>query len=69
MKHGTEIIKMLEEQGIKINDQIMNTIDMLAYEIYNKGKEDGIEEGKKIGINQACREMENKIILIKSKEL
>lgn len=67
MKHGVEIIKLLEEQGIIINEQIKNTIDMLAFEIYNKGKEDGFDEGKKTGINQACREMEDKISLIKNK--
>jgi hypothetical protein len=44
-----------------------NTIDLLAYEVYNKGKDDGIKEGKEIGINQACREMEKKIGIIRSK--
>lgn len=67
MKYGTEIIKMLEELDIVTNNQVKNTIDMLAYEVYNKGKEDGIEEGKEIGIIKACREMEKKIGIIRSK--
>jgi len=68
MNYGIEIIEMLEGQGIIMNKQIENTINMLAREVYTKGIEEGIKEGKTIGINKACREMEMKISSIRNEE-
>ena len=68
MKYGIEIIKMLEECNITIDEKIKNTIELLAFEVYNKGKDDGYQEGIIAGINKACREMEIKIGIIRSKE-
>jgi hypothetical protein len=68
MKHGIEIIELLEKEGVTLDIQKKNTIDLLAYEVYTKGKEDGYQEGRVAGINKACREMEMKIDTIRSKE-
>ena len=65
--HGKEIIEMLKEQGIQINEQEKNTINLIAYEIFTKGKEEGEKEGIKIGINRACREFEVEIGVIRRK--
>lgn len=65
MKYGIEIIKMLEECNITIDEKIKNTIELLAFDIYNKGKEKGYEEGRVAGINKACKEMEMKISTIR----
>jgi hypothetical protein len=68
MIYGTEIIKLLEDEGITLDEKLKNTVELLAYEVYNKGKENGYEEGRISGINKACKEMENKIAVIRSKE-
>ena len=65
MKYGTEIIKMLEECNITMDEKIKNTIELLAFEVYNNGKENGCEEGRVVGINKACKEMEMKISTIR----
>lgn len=61
MERGENIIKLLREEGLEINTKLANTINMLAYESYEKAKEEGVEIGMKIGINRACSELRTKI--------
>ncbi len=65
--HGKEIVEMLKEQNVHIDKRVKNTINLIAFEIFTKGKEEGEKEGIKIGINRACREIEMKIGTIRSK--
>jgi hypothetical protein len=68
-KYGHEIIKMLEDQHIDIDDKVANTIEMFSYEIFERGISDGIKKGKVLGINSACKEIEDKIIwMVKKNE-
>lgn len=69
VNHGSEIVELLKEQGIEIDSKLENTINLLAYEIFNKGIDIGVEEGKKIGVNKACKEFEMKIASIRSKNM
>lgn len=60
--YGNQIIDLLQEQGFSgMNQQIKNTIQLIIHETFEKGKEFGIKEGKNIGINMACKELEAKI--------
>lgn len=64
---GNEIIELLKKQNIEINEQVENTIKLIVHEVYENGKEEGIQEGIKIGLNQACKEFEIKISSLRSK--
>jgi hypothetical protein len=66
MKYGVNIIELLKEEGIEINKQLANTIQMLAYENFETVKEKGIKEGIKIGIRKACKEFEVTISTIRN---
>lgn len=60
---GGEIIETLKNYGVKMDNNLENTINLIAYEIFEKGKEEGI----KIGITKTCKEFEIKISTIRSK--
>lgn len=49
MMYSREIIEMLQGENVKLNKQQINTIELLCYELYQKGKEDGVSKGKKEG--------------------
>lgn len=68
-KYGSEIVELLKEEGITIDLKIENTINVLAYDIFNKGVNKGIETGQKIGVNKVCEEFENKISILKDENI
>lgn len=55
---GTEIIELLESEGIQLDIKVKNTINMLAYDIFQEGRTIGIKDGVKIGVEKACNEIE-----------
>jgi hypothetical protein len=65
--YGKEIIELLKEQNLQIDSKLENIIGLIAFEIFTKGKEEGIKEGVDIGINKTCREFEVKISAMRSK--
>lgn len=65
--YGKEIIELLKNQGIQLEQKLENTIDLLAFEMFEKGKEEGIKEGIRIGTNKVCNELEIKINSMKIK--
>ena len=65
--HGKGIIEMLKEQNVHLDKKVENTINLIAFEIFSKGEEEGVRRGINIGINKVCKEFEFKISEIKSK--
>jgi hypothetical protein len=55
---GAEIIDLLECEGIQLDIKVKNTINMLAYEIFQEGRSEGVKDGVKLGIEKACNEIE-----------
>lgn len=59
--YGGEIIEMLEEQNIELSIQVKNTIDKIAFEVFQKGEKEGVKKGVKMGKLETCNRLANKI--------
>lgn len=62
-KATNEIVDMLQNEGINIDDQkVINTIQLIIHETFEKGKEIGVSKGKKTGFEKACLQIRNNIM-------
>ncbi len=69
MIFGNDIVNILEEEGIALNSQLKNTIQKIVFEACENAKEEGIKEGKKLGINNALSQIEYKISVMRSENI
>ncbi len=58
IKFSDEIIDMLEKDNMQLSQQIKNTIQLIIFETFEKGKEIGEKQGIGIGIRKACNDFE-----------
>jgi uncharacterized membrane-anchored protein len=69
MMFGNDIVNLLEGEGLTLNYQLKNTIQQIVYEACENAKNEGIQEGKKLGINNALSQIEYKISVMRSENI
>lgn len=45
LEYGKEIIEMLQSQNIELDIKVANTINLMVFEAFEKGKKQGEKEG------------------------